>query len=190
MFRARIWSHVLEYEIAEHLAANGWRYSPTDAGYDRELALLPDDVLGWLEDSQPAEFAKVVRPGDTAAQQEAARRLILSRLAKTLDNDPLKNGGTIRMLHDGFSMVPLQRRGGEVRAGAVPAGDDEQPRHADAYAKMRVRVMRQVHYSVEASEQGAGSGAVRQRHPGGDDRVEDRLHAADRQRGRAVPVRP
>ena len=77
-------------------------------GYDRELALFPEDVLGWLADSQPTEFAKVVRPGDTEAQREAAGRSILNRLAKALDNDPLKNGGTIRILHDGFSMVPLQ----------------------------------------------------------------------------------
>ena len=65
---------VLENEIAEYLAANDWLYSPTDAGYDRELALFPDDVLGWLADTQPTEFAKVVRPGDTAAQRDAAAR--------------------------------------------------------------------------------------------------------------------
>ena len=51
---------VLENEIAGHLAANDWLYSPTDAGYDRELALFPEDVLGWLADTQPSEFAKVV----------------------------------------------------------------------------------------------------------------------------------
>ncbi len=63
---------VLENEISEHLATNGWLYSPTDAGYDRELALFPEDVLGWLEDSQPTEFAETVRPGDTDAQRKAA----------------------------------------------------------------------------------------------------------------------
>ncbi|HBS08100.1 MAG TPA: hypothetical protein DEA69_04770, partial [Microbacterium sp.] len=70
---------MLENEIARHLAANGWLYSPTDAGYNRELALFPDDVLGWLEDSQPTEFAKVVRPGDTDAQRKAAGDGILNR---------------------------------------------------------------------------------------------------------------
>ena len=79
---------VLENEIAEHLAANGWRYSPTDTGYGRELALFPEDVLGWLADSQPAEFTKVVRSGDNDAQRDAAARGILNRLSKALDNDP------------------------------------------------------------------------------------------------------
>lgn len=140
---------VLEGEIAEHLAANGWKYSPTDDGYDRALALFPEDVLGWLKDSQPTEFAKVVRPNDTEAQQEAAERSILSRLAKALDNDPLKNGGTIRILHEGFSMVPLH--GGAVKFALAqfrPATTNN-PDTLAAYEKMRVRVMRQVHYSAK-----------------------------------------
>lgn len=140
---------VLENEIAEHLAANGWKYSATDEGYDRALALLPEDVLGWLKESQPTEFAKVVRPTDTEAQQEAAERSILSRLAKALDNDPLKNGGTIRILHEGFSMVPLH--GGAVKftlAQFRPATTNNSDT-LEAYARMRVRVMRQVHYSAK-----------------------------------------
>ena len=68
---------VLETEIAEHLAANGWLYSPTDEGYDRALALFPEDVLGWIEDTQPAEYAKVVRPSDSQLRQEAAKALLL-----------------------------------------------------------------------------------------------------------------
>lgn len=140
---------VLEAEIAEHLAARGWLYSPTDAGYDRALALFPEDVLGWLADTQPEVFAKVVRPGDTEAQREAGKRSILDRLGKALDNDPLKHGGTIRILHEGFTMVPSA--GGAVKfklAQFRPATTNNQAT-LDAYAKMRVRVMRQVHYSAK-----------------------------------------
>ncbi|MDU0345404.1 DEAD/DEAH box helicase family protein [Microbacterium sp. KSW2-29] len=140
---------VLENEIAEHLAANGWLYSPTDAGYDRELALFPADVLGWLEDSQPTEFGKVVRPGDTDAQRKAAGNSILSRLAKSLDLDPLKNGGTIRILHEGFSMVPLHGGAVKFRLAQFRPATTQNPDTVEAYGKMRVRVMRQVHYSVK-----------------------------------------
>lgn len=138
---------VLENEISEHLAANGWEYSATDAGYDRELALFPADTLEWLAQTQPAELAKVVREQDTEEQRKAARRSILTRLAKSLDNDPMKNGGTIRVLHEGFSMVPLH--GGAVKfrmAQFRPATTNNPDTIAD-YEKMRVRVMRQVHYS-------------------------------------------
>lgn len=140
---------VLESEIAAHLAANGWLYSPTDAGYDREFALFPEDVLGWLADSQPTEYAKVVRPCDTEAQREAARRSILNRLAKALDNDPLKNGGTIRILHEGFSMVPLHGGAVKFKLAQFRPATSNNPETLEAYAKMRVRVMRQVHYSTK-----------------------------------------
>lgn len=140
---------VLENEIAEHLAANGWLYSPTDAGYDRELALFPEDVLGWLEDSQPTEFAKVVRREDTDAQGKAAGDSILNRLAKSLDLDPLKNGGTIRILHEGFSIVPLHGGAVKFRLAQFRPATTNNPETLDTYAKMRVRVMRQVHYSAK-----------------------------------------
>jgi type I restriction enzyme R subunit len=140
---------VLESEIAEHLAANGWLYSSTDAGYDRELALFPEDVLGWLKDSQPTEFAKVVRPADTDAQRDVAARGVSTRLAKSLDLDPLKNGGTIRILHEGFSMVPLHGGAVKFRLAQFRPATTQNPDTLEAYAKMRVRVVRQVHYSVK-----------------------------------------
>lgn len=138
---------VLENEIAEHLAANGWLSSANDAGYDRNLALVPEDVLDWLANSQPNEYAKVVRPGDSEAQRDVARRSILNRLAKALDNDPFKNGGTIRILHDGFSMVPLQGGAVKFKLAQFRPATTNNPDTLEAYAKMRVRVMRQVRYS-------------------------------------------
>lgn len=140
---------MLENEIAEHLAANDWLYSPTGVRYDRELALFPDDVLGWLAESQPIEFAKVVRPEDTEAQREAASRSILSRLAKSLDNDPMKNGGTIRILHEGFSMVPLHGGAVKFRMAQFRPATTNNPETLVDYAKMRMRVVRQVHYSAK-----------------------------------------
>ncbi|WP_285034974.1 DEAD/DEAH box helicase family protein [Plantibacter sp. ME-Dv--P-095] len=140
---------VLENEIAEHLATNGWLYSPTGAGYDRGIALFPDDVLGWLAESQPIEFAKLVRPDDTDAQRVTASRSILSRLAKALDNDPMKNGGTIRILHEGFSMVPLHGGAVKFRMAQFRPATANNPETLADYARMRVRVMRQVHYSTK-----------------------------------------
>lgn len=140
---------VLENEIAQHLAANDWLYSPTDPGYDRDLALFPEDVLGWLSDTQPLEVAKIVRPGDTEAQRDTAARSILTRLAKALDNDPLKNGGTIRILHEGFSMVPLHGGAVKFRMAQFRPATSNNPETVADYAKMRVRVMRQVHYSAK-----------------------------------------
>ena len=140
---------VLETEIGEHLAANGWLYSLSDVGFDKALALLPEDVLGWVADSQPDEYAKVVRASDTEAQQEAAKADLVRRLGKALDNDPFKHGGTLRILREGFSYVPMH--GGAVKLAMAqfrPATGNN-PVTLEKYALNRVRVMRQVRYSAK-----------------------------------------
>ena len=50
-----------EQEICEYLQAQGWLYSPTSAGYDAARAIFPEDMLGWLEDTQAEQIAKVVK---------------------------------------------------------------------------------------------------------------------------------
>ena len=61
-----------ESEICEHLAAHGWLYSADDTGYDRGLALYPDDVFAWLEESQPSDWARMVRPDGSDEQRAKA----------------------------------------------------------------------------------------------------------------------
>src|SRR6218665_2890136 len=81
-----------EDEICAHLAANGWLYSANSDGYDKGRALFPEDVFAWLQETQPEEWAKVVKPTATPAEQEQARSQLLDRLVKTLDL-PLDAGG-------------------------------------------------------------------------------------------------
>ncbi len=60
-----------EDEICRHLAANGWLYAEGDAGrYDRELALFPDDVLAWVQETQPDAWEALTR---TTAVRPARR---------------------------------------------------------------------------------------------------------------------
>ncbi len=140
---------VLETEICQHLAANGWLYSPDDTGYDKALALFPEDVLGWFADTQPTQYAKVVRPGDSLALQEAAKTLLLGRLVKALDNDPFKHGGTLNVLRNGFGFVPPSGGSVKVQLAQFRPATGLNPDTLAAYSKMRLRVMRQVHYSAK-----------------------------------------
>lgn len=135
-----------EREICEHLAANGWLYSPTDhepdAVYDRKRALVPDDVFAWLEATQPEMLAKAVKP----ATAERDREALLDRLVKSLDA-PFEasggqQGGTLAVLRRGFTSVPNSFQMAQFK----PADDLNATTNA-AYAAMRLRVMRQVHYS-------------------------------------------
>ena len=98
-----------ENEICSHLADHGWLYSPTDDGYDRELALFPEDVLGWLADTQPVQLAKRVAPESASANNPAAK-VLLKRLSQSLTADLKAGGGTLAVLRRGFKDVAAHSR--------------------------------------------------------------------------------
>ncbi len=122
-----------EQEVCAHLATHGWLYSPDDSGYDRELALFPEDVIAWLSETQPKEWAKVKQLHNGSSEQT-----VLKRLAEVMDKD-----GSLSVLRHGFKNVnarfdmcqfkPVQTMNPETLA---------------RYGKVRVRVMRQVHYCL------------------------------------------
>ncbi len=71
-----------ETELCDCLAANGWEYSPDDLDYDKERALFPDDIFGWLADTQPEQLAKIVKPEASETSQAQGRKQILDRMAR------------------------------------------------------------------------------------------------------------
>ncbi|WP_412539996.1 type I restriction endonuclease [Longispora sp. K20-0274] len=135
-----------ESELCAQLAAHGWWYSPTDhepgAEYDRERAIVPGDVLGWLQDTQAEEFAKAVKAG--TSQEPAATSALLDRLCKVLDTPSDQGGGTLNVLRRGFKHVSSSFRMCQFK----PATSLNPTTMAD-YAKVRVRVMRQAHFSTK-----------------------------------------
>jgi type I restriction enzyme R subunit len=135
-----------EAEICEYLAEHGWLYSPTDAGYDRELALFPEDVFGWLSDTQPDQLAKRVKPELTGEALAKARRGVLNTLVKALGADPKANGGTLSVLRRGFKDLNAQFSICQFRPNT-----SLNETTAKRYAAVRLRVMRQVHYSLQNS---------------------------------------
>jgi type I restriction enzyme R subunit len=130
-----------EKELAEYLAANGWLYSLSDSGYDRERALFPADILDWLEGTQPEQLEKVVKQGSGDIAKQQAQ--LLDRIVKVLDT-PLDNGGgTLNLLRKGFSHLAAKFQ----MCVFKPESTLNEKRN-DAYAAVRVRVMRQVHFST------------------------------------------
>jgi type I restriction enzyme R subunit len=72
--------YVFENEICAELKNRGWLHSTNDSGYSRELALFPEDIFAWLEDSQPEQYNKLVKPTDNSLTQKKAKDEILKRL--------------------------------------------------------------------------------------------------------------
>lgn len=120
-----------------------WLYSATDEGFDRERGLFPQDVLGWLADTQPDELAKVLKFEMDEVARKKATAALLDRLVKVLDTPLDQGGGTLNVLRSGFKHTPAKFDMCQARPDT-----DKNPATLERYKKVRVRVMRQVHYST------------------------------------------
>lgn len=129
-----------EKELCEYLAAHGWHYSVNDKGYDKERTLFPEDVIGWLEDTQADELTKVVKPGPHAEKQKSQ---LLDRLTKVLDSPLANGGGTINVLRAGFQSAPARFTMSEPKPEST-----KNPATVKRHDLVRLRVMRQVHFST------------------------------------------
>lgn len=138
----------LEVEIAEYLGGHGWLYSPNDDGYDAERAIWSEDVHWWLSETQPDEYAKVVRVG-TGAEQ-ADREALLSTLVTRLDTPMSSGGGTLNVLRRKFSHT----RGATAhfRMCQFKPATTLNKTVTEQYEKVRLRVARQVYFSPKGGD--------------------------------------
>jgi len=133
-----------EQELCEELAASGWLYSKNDDGYDQALALYPADVHAWLGATQPDELAKLVKASDPAQAQEKAKTALVQRLAKSLDQPLSQGGGALNVLRKGF-----KDGAAKFEMCQFKPADNLNAATLEKYSKVRLRVMRQVHYSAK-----------------------------------------
>ena len=125
-----------ETEICEHLSAHGWLYDADDAGhYDRTRALFMTDVLGWIHATQPQAWETLVKNhGDKAADT------LLNRLREQLDKT-----GTLHVLRHGIELIGLKQ---PLQLAQFKPALALNPDILARYAANRLRVVRQVRYSV------------------------------------------
>lgn len=128
---------VFESEICEYLDAHGWLYSPKDTGYDRERALFPEDLFAWLQETQQVAYAKALKAAGTQAK-------FLDVLTIALDKPLEHGGGTLNILRNGVQYIG----GGRLKMAQFRPETSLNATSNEQYAAMRVRVMRQVHFST------------------------------------------
>lgn len=138
----------LEVEIAEYLGEHGWVYSPNDDGYDAERAIWPEDVLWWLSETQPDQYAKVVRVGTDA--ERADREALLSAVVKQLDTPMRSGGGTLNTLRRKFSHT--RGASAHFRMCQFKPATTLNRTVAEHYEKVRLRVARQVYFSPKRGD--------------------------------------
>jgi type I restriction enzyme R subunit len=89
-----------EDEICQYLAAHGWLYAAGDAAkYDRARALFPDDVLAWVQATQPKAWEPLV-----ANHGSRAGNTLLDRLRGQLDQR-----GTLDVLRHGVELLGVRQ---------------------------------------------------------------------------------
>ena len=122
--------------ICHHLAAHGWLYEPGSADrYDRPRALFIEDLTAWVQHSQPQAWATL-----EAANGTAAPDILADRLRVALDKQ-----GTLLLLRNGLDIIGLKQSLALCQfKPALGMNEALQAR----YAANRLRVVRQVRYSV------------------------------------------
>lgn len=134
----------LETYICEYLEQHDWLYSPNDAGYDRKNAIFPEDVHAWLAENQPEDYGRIVKADAPASAQQAQRDQITTRLIDVL-NKPQDTGvgGTLNVLRKGFKVGTSAT----LRMAEPRPATNLNPAAVASYERMRLRVMRQVHFT-------------------------------------------
>ena len=127
--------HIFDYLTAEAPLSDRW-LAGNAAGYDRERAIYPEDVIGWLRDTQHAAWGKL----ETLNGANTERR-VLDTLVKKLKNSG--TGGTLEVLRRGFSLAG----GGTLKMSQSWPEDDRNERLIAMYAAHRFRVVRQLKYN-------------------------------------------
>jgi type I restriction enzyme R subunit len=125
-----------ENDICAHLESNGWSvrtHLKNATSYNREQALFVEDLLGFVQDTQPQEWAKFKRWHN--GQSEA---MFAKRVAEQLDRH-----GTLHLLRHGFK----DRDAKFFLCQARPA-HRKNPALWDSYEKNRLTCIRQLHYSL------------------------------------------
>jgi len=124
-----------EQEIAEHLGLNGWVYEEgVPAQYDRARALFPDDVIAWVQESQPEAWQALAKGHGLNADAR-----LLERVRQEMDGR-----GTLDVLRTGIELFPVKSK--IAMAQFRPASGINQA-ILTRYKANRLRVVRQVRYS-------------------------------------------
>ena len=125
-----------EAEISGHLAANGWLYAEKDAAnYDRPLALYPPDVIAWVRQTDPNAWETLAKNHGTAADSTLLKRL----------RECLNQRGTLDVIRHGFDAMGLRKT---LKMAQFKPAMGMNPDITERYEANRLRVVRQVRYSV------------------------------------------
>jgi type I restriction enzyme R subunit len=139
---------IFQNEMIEQMVASGWQLG-TPAGYNRELAIYSEDLIGFVKDTQDSEWQKHVKnyPSDPEAK-------LLARVASQLDKaDPnatgkqLRTFGTLGVLRHG-----IKDRNAKFKLCQFKPEHDLNPDTLARYQQNRLRIVPELVYSPYSTD--------------------------------------
>lgn len=125
-----------ESEVCDYLAAHGWLFAVGDAAlFDRTRALFPADVAEWVKESQPQAWEALAKMHGAAAEATLSDRI----------RAQLDQRGTLDVLRSGIDIIGVKQT---ISLAQFRPALAMNPDLMARYAANRLRVVRQVRYSV------------------------------------------
>jgi hypothetical protein len=135
-------------EIIEHLLANGWLLG-TSKNYNRELALYEEDLLGFVQESQPEQWKKfrALYPNNAEAKFVERVAAQLNKADPNAADSAMRTFGTLGVLRHA-----IKDRGTRFDLCQFKPEHDLNPDTLERYQKNRLRVVPELVYSPWTKE--------------------------------------
>ncbi|KKL95281.1 hypothetical protein LCGC14_1856190, partial [marine sediment metagenome] len=138
-----------QQEMVQQLVANGWLLG-NPKGYDRELALYPEDLLGFVKDTQDSQWQQFCRLYPNDPEAKFLERVVsqLKKADPNAVNKDLRTFGTLGVLRH-----ELRDRGTRFSLCQFKPEHDLNPDTLARYQQNRLRVVPELVYSPWSNEE-------------------------------------
>ncbi len=135
-------------DMIGQMLANGWQLG-TPAGYNRELALYEEDVLGFVQETQDEQWQKFCKLYPSNPEQKFLERVAtqLNKADPNAANKELRTFGTLGVLRN-----ELRDRGTRFSLCQFKPEHDLNPDTLARYSQNRLRIVPELVYSPWASD--------------------------------------
>ena len=136
-------------DMIRQMVANGWQLG-TPTGYNRELALYEEDVLGFVKDTQDEQWQKFCKLYPNNPEAKFLERVAsqLNKADPNAANKELRTFGTLGVLRN-----ELRDRGTRFSLCQFKPEHDLNPETLARYGKNRLRIVQELVYSPWATDE-------------------------------------
>lgn len=139
---------IFQDEMIAQMVASGWQLG-TPAGYNRELAMYPEDLLAFIKDTQDADWQKHCKNYPVNADQKLLECVAsqLNKVDPNAINTQLRSFGTLGVLRHG-----VKHRNAKFKLCQFKPEHDLNPDTLARYKQNRLRIVPELVYSPYATE--------------------------------------